>query len=313
MIQVEERLTSKVPGITSVFIKFNYNKDLINSLKQIPCYNYSKKTNEWEIPVTYLSELLDILCIYDDIDLQLYDLTIPESVTYKLSTYKTKPFDYQLEGIQFGLNHDKWLLLDPPGLGKTLQLIYLAEELHKRNKLQHCLIICGINTLKTNWKKEIEKHSKLDCTILGERVNTKGKVIYGGISDRLKQLNTTIKEFFVITNIETIRSNDILNAMLKNKKNKFDMIVVDEIHKCRNKSSKQGNNLLKLTKAKYRIGATGTLLLNDPLDCYVPLQWIDADRSTKGNFERYYSIYGGPFGHDFIGYRNLDTLKKQLQ
>ena len=55
-----------------------------------------------------------------------------EDKIYKLSKYKTKPFSYQEEGIQFGLNHDKWLLLDPPGLGKTLQLIYLAEELKKR-------------------------------------------------------------------------------------------------------------------------------------------------------------------------------------
>ena len=33
------------------------------------------------------------------------------------------------------------------------------------------------------------------------------------------------------------------------------MIVVDEIHTCKNSSSKQGSNLLKLNKAKYIIGA----------------------------------------------------------
>jgi len=44
---------------------------------------------------------------------------------------KTKPFDYQLEGINYGINHDKWLLLDSPGLGKTLQVIYIAESLKK--------------------------------------------------------------------------------------------------------------------------------------------------------------------------------------
>jgi hypothetical protein len=34
--------------------------------------------------------------------------------------FKTQPFDYQLEGIEYGLNHNNWLLLDAPGLGKTL-------------------------------------------------------------------------------------------------------------------------------------------------------------------------------------------------
>lgn len=314
MIYITEKQTSKVPGITSVFVKFNYNVDIVNDIKTLPCFNYSKKDNVWEIPITYLAQLIDKLCVYDDIDLKLCNITFEEDKIYPLqiSKYKTKPFKYQEEGIQFGLNHDKWLLLDPPGLGKTLQIMYIAEELKKRDNIKHCLVVCGINTLKTNWKKEIEKHSKLSCKILGEKVNSRGKVSYGSISDRLEQLKSPIKEFFVITNIETLRDDKIIKAILKGK-NKFDMIVVDEIHKCKSATSQQGKNLLKLKNAKYKIGATGTLLLNNPLDTYVPLKWIDVDRSTEGNFNKYYCVYGGNFGHEFMGYRNLDTLKKQLE
>ena len=58
---------------------------------------------------------------------------------------KTKLFDYQEDGVQFGLNHNSWLLLDAPGLGKTLQLICLANELKKREKIKHCLVICGVS------------------------------------------------------------------------------------------------------------------------------------------------------------------------
>ena len=46
------------------------------------------------------------------------------------------------------------------------------------------------------------------------------------------------------------------------------MIVVDEIHSCKSPSSQQGKNLLKVNKAKHLIGATGTLLLNNPVDAY---------------------------------------------
>ena len=311
MITVQERITSKVPGITSVFVGFPFNKELFNEMHRLPCSNYSKRTKLWEVPIKYLAQTLDILCQYDEVDLQLCDVHFEEDIHYNLSKYKTKPFPYQEEGIQFGLNNDTFLLLDPPGLGKTLQLTYIAEELKRRENLKHCLIICGINTLKTNWKKEIQRHSKLDCTILGEKVTKRGKVVYGGIADRLKQLEKPIKEFFVIVNIETLREPKIIEKIL-NGKNKFDMIVVDEIHKCKNASSLQGANLLKLTKAKHRIGATGTLLMNNPLDCYVPLKWIDADRSTQGNFKKYYCVYGGQFGTEFMGYRNLETLKKQL-
>ena len=69
------------------------------------------------------------------------------------SNFKTKPYPYQLEGIKFGLNHDKWLLNDVMGLGKTLQALYIAEELHNTKGLKHCLIICGVNSTKKQLKK----------------------------------------------------------------------------------------------------------------------------------------------------------------
>ena len=80
---------------------------------------------------------------YDRVSMLIKDLRELDEVTLilqdgqskklsKLETgkvvYKTQPFSYQLEGIEYGLTkHDSWLLLDAPGLGKTLQLTYLAE------------------------------------------------------------------------------------------------------------------------------------------------------------------------------------------
>lgn len=228
--------------------------------------------------------------------------------------YKTPPFPYQQQGIDYGLSgHNNWLLLDAPGLGKTLQLTYLAKELKERQGLQHCLIICGINTLKTNWKNEIEKHSNLSCRILGQRITKKGNFVVDGIQERLKQLKEPIDEFFVITNVETLREDKIVQAILKNKYNKFDMIVVDEIHRMKNPNSQQGKNFLKLNKAKYKVGATGTLLLNNPLDAYVPLKWIGAERSNYSTFRYYYCNYGGPFGNMLVGFKNVQVLQDQIK
>lgn len=67
--------------------------------------------------------------------------------------------------------------------------------------------------------------------------------------------------------------------------------------------------MLKLTTAKYKIGATGTLLLNNPLDCYMPLKWIGMESSPQSRFERYYCRYDDMFGNMFTGYKNLDHLK----
>lgn len=314
MIHIEERKTKKLPGDTSLFLSFNYNPNVVEIVKNIDSSRYDKKTKEWEVSVLNTAEVIDRLCVIDDIELQLMkDKKEKDSSQDKLSNYKTKPFSYQIDGIRFGLSHDKWLLLDPPGLGKTLQLIYLAQELKKRHGIEHCLIVCGINTLKMNWKSEIEKHSKMSAMILGQRVNKKGKIVIDGVQKRLQQLKSKISEFFVITNIETLRNSDIVNEINKGKHNKFDMIVVDEIHTTKNPTSAQGANLLKLNKAKFRIGATGTLMMNDPLDTYVPMKWIGADRADYTSFKRYYCKYGGQFNKDIVGYKNLDTLKSQLE
>ena len=313
MIKIQESTTKKCPGDTSLFVTFKYNADVVNIVKQCDGALYDKKNVQWEVPVSELSKLINQLNNYDDIELDLLKTTEETATDIKLPKFKTSPFGYQLDGIKYGLqkSHEKWLLTDAPGLGKSLQILYIAQELKKQKKVEHCLIVCGINTLKTNWKKEVEKHTNLTCRILGERVNKKGIVNYAGIKERLEDLNSKISEFFVITNIETLRNNDIIKA-INGGKNKFDMIVLDEAHCCKTPTAIQTKNFLKLNKATYRIAATGTLLTNSPLDAYVPLKWIGKERSNYTNFRYYYVNYGGPFNNEILGYKHMDVLKEQL-
>lgn len=311
MIKLEERQTKKLPGKTSIFVEFVYKPELVDVMHQLPNAIFHKKDKVWETPLTELSRLITFMHNYDDIDLiMIEDKPKQKDKVYSLLDYKTTPYDYQLDGIQFGLNHDKCLILDQPGLGKTLQCIYIAQERYYKGEIEHCLIVCGLNTLKFNWKKEIEQHSDLSVRILGQRINTKGKLVIGSVEERLQQLKEPIEEFFVITNIETLRDDRVLKELNKGV-NKFDMIVADEIHKMNNIASAQGKNFSKL-KSKYKIGLTGTFLVNSPLDAYMALKWVDIDRSTATNFKYFYSVYGGRFGNELIGYKNLEILKDQL-
>lgn len=313
MITIDERQSKKLPGSSSLFISFSYNQEIVSLLKSFELYSYDKKTHEWEVPIKELSQIIDYTTFLDDISINLQEesKTLTETLKTRLE-YKLEPFDYQREGITYGINHNKWLLLDGMGLGKTAQIIGIARELKALGKINHCLIICGINTLKSNWKKEIEKHSDETSLILGERHLKNGNITIGGIQDRLAQLKNNIDEFFVITNIETLRNEDVVKQ-INNGVNSFDMIVVDEIHKCKNPSSEQGKGLLKLNNAKYKIGATGTLLLNNPLDAFVPLKFIDAERCTYTNFKNFYCVMGGQFNNMLLGFKNIELLKEQIQ
>jgi SNF2 family DNA or RNA helicase len=69
---------------------------------------------------------------------------------------------------------------------------------------------------------------------------------------------------------------------------------------------------LKLKNAKYKIGATGTLLLNNPLDAYVPLAWIGAEKSTLTTFRYFYCEFSNQMTGQVTGVKNMDILKNQM-
>lgn len=147
--------------------------------------------------------------------------------------------------------------------------------------------------------------------VLGEKISKSGKVSYASLAERAKQLKDPISEFFVITNIASIRSDEIVEAFLKSK-NSFGMICLDECHRVATKTSTQAKNLLKL-KSKYKIAMSGSLVTNNPLSCYVSLYWTDNDHANLTTYKSQYCEFGGFGDKQIIGYKNLDTLREELQ
>lgn len=314
MILIKEAKHNKLSGLKSLFLSFNFNQDIINILKTCELYNFDKSTCEWELPISSLAYLLDNLTFIDDIKLELDCEESNQEVLHMNSTtkHKTKLFPHQVEAVEYGLSHDKWLLLDAPGLGKTLSLIALAEELKEQKSIEHCLVICGINTLKTNWEKEIEKHSVLDSVVIGKKVSKTGSVSYVTLKERANQLAEPISQFFVIINIECLRDDNIVNA-IRFGKNKFDMMVFDECHKAKGWGAQQSKGLLSL-EANYMVGATGTLIMNNPLDAYTALAWIGVERKRNvTNFKKTYCVFDYMIKGRIIGFKNLPLLKQELE
>lgn len=311
MIKIEERIPKKCPGLTSLFITFDYSPTIVSLVKQIDGAVYDRKTTSWEIPVVGLQKFLDSVTELDDVELKLLKPSLVSKKKFRLRKYKTEAFEHQKQAIEFGLNTPRFILNDAPGLGKTATVIHLAEELKARENLKHCLVVCGINALKANWAKEIAKHSDLDAVIIGHRITNTGKTAVATVKERTEQLKSKIAQFFVIINIESLRDDDIIKA-INTGPNKFDMIVLDECHKVKSPQAQQSKNFLKLTKAEHRIGLTGTLMVNSPLDCYMPLKWIGIEHSAFTNFRYFYCIYDDKFHNILLGYKNTDVLKNQL-
>lgn len=296
----------------SAFVSFKYDPYYVQAIKELPCRYWIPESKEWEVPTNLLERVKDI-----DIVQFLNDPEkAPEAIKIDHSLFKTKPLKHQIEGVEHGLEMNCWLLGDQQGLGKTKQIIDLAIQKKYQEGLKHCLIICGINNLKYNWAEEIEKHSNEDYCILGKRFV---KPRYEpSMKDRLTDIASCPKEFFWITNIETLRMHkegrfykseivEFINAHIAN--GDLSLIVVDEAHKAKNPTSAQGRGLLRL-KGCPKIGLSGTFLVNKPLDLYMPLTFIEALHMSYFQFVNRYTVKDG-WGHP-VGYKNMNELKQLM-
>lgn len=315
MIKIRVDNSVKMNGDYSLFISFPFDNKIVSTVREFPSRYWNAESKEWELPFNKLQTLVEKLENFDfEITGKYIDTQKPNTVVPEGFKFKTKPFEHQIEGFKYGLNHDRWLLGDEQGLGKTKQVIDIAIAKKLQKGYKHCLIICGVNSLKWNWQAEIKIHSDESGWILGQRETSSGKLRIGTSQDKLNDLKTieSIPDYFLITNVETLRNADINAQLIKLcKQGKIQMLVCDEAHKVKNSSSQQGKAFLKL-KAPTMIAMTGTPLMNYPLDLYIIFKWLGYEKHPFGAFKKHYCNFGGFGGYEIIGYKNLEELQEQL-
>lgn len=299
----------------SLFVSFAYNQRIVDTIKSYPTRYWNKDSKEWEIPLKKLTDLLNDLRDFDfDLTGKYVSLEKKQAKAPKDFKFKTKPFEHQIDGFNYGLNNDRWLLGDEQGLGKTKQVIDVAVAKKLAKHYKHCLIICGVNGLKWNWYNEVLTHSDEKPYILGQRTRRNGTIVVGGNADKFEDVRNIdrIDAYFIITNVETLRYADITTELSKLcKSGNIGMIAADECHKMKNPSSQQGKAFLKL-QAKTMIAMTGTPLMNNPLDLFIILKWLGYEKHAFYAFKKHYCVMGGFGGYEIVGYRNLDELQEQL-
>ena len=318
MVNIRIAKSTRCNGDCSLYITFNFKRELVDTIKSLCTERfYNKDKKEWEVPQDKLGILKIELAKYDNLHIiEEYVPEVKEHVDLPQSfQYKTKPYEYQSVGIDYGLNNDKWLLGDEQGLGKTKQVIDIAVARKQLYGYEYCLIICGVNSLKWNWVNEIHTHSNEQAYILGQRIK-KNKIVVEGnqakLQDILKMHENSLNSYFIITNIETMRNEEIVaNLSVLCKQKRISMIAVDEIHKNKNPSSQQSKGLAKL-HTDCEIAMTGTPLMNTPLDLFFILKWLGYEKHSFYQFRNHYCLMGGFGGYEVVGYKNLNELQERL-
>ena len=314
MIHVNIAKSNKLNGEYSLYITFDFDMRIVNAIREFPSKFWDANNKIWELPFNKLGEFIKKV-EWSEIEItgQYVTLEKPKAEIPAGFKFKTNPYEHQIVGFNFGLENDRWLLGDEMGLGKTKQVIDIAVAKKLAKGYKHCLIICGVNGLKWNWQNEVSVHSNEEAYILGQRI-TRGKTVIGSNADKYTDITklSTNPAYFIITNVETLRQDDIVAELQKLcNSGEIGMIAFDECHKAKNPQSEQGKGILKL-QADTMIAMTGTPLMNNPFDLYIILKWLGYEKHAFGAFKRHYAEFGGYGGYEVVGYKNLEELQEQL-
>ncbi len=205
--------------------------------------------------------------------------------------FKTEPYRHQRENLAKLLQHDRWLLADEQGTGKTHAVVNRLRN--ARPPLSNLLIVCPKSVVST-WKDQLSQHAEINGCIISD----KGQPWWSPAITNYERVLAD-KEFFLGV--------------------PWVAVVFDEIHKIKSFTSKTARVCRKLSlQAKYVCGLSGTPAPNGLEDWLGVLSAIDPGLlpvSTKTAFEARYCVkerIGDTSVWKITGYRNVDELHSYI-
>lgn len=200
--------------------------------------------------------------------------------------FGVSPYDHQKESISQMLHEKRTILTLKMGLGKTICALYCTRVLENAKKV---IIICP-NSLKFQWKKEIERFN-LGTSLVISKGDDIGK--YDG-------------QRFLILSYEMLNRHAILLL------NKYDIAIIDEIQKIKNGESKTWETI-RCVQSEFVFSLSGTPIQNAITDLISILKVISPREFTPDwkFYEKYCSLSRTRLGGWNMA--NLPELKKKLE
>lgn len=201
---------------------------------------------------------------------------------------RVEPYDYQKEGILFGLNRHRILIGDEPGLGKTLQSIGIVDTA----SAYPCLVICP-SSLKINWQREFEKFTNKKALVLDNATRTSWPYLLGMGMFSVAIVNyESLKKFFVwdIHGNKTFTLKDVVfNRDIKI----FKSVIMDESHRLKDPTAQQTMFTRGIVEGKeWRILLSGTPVVNHAQDLVAQLAIMGRLLSDFGGRGKFLADYG---------------------
>ncbi len=245
---------------------------------------------EWD------SELLDRYAKLYLLNEQKYN-GLPPHPQYSLEDLKTTPLIHQEKFLNYALNFKAVANTCEQGTGKSkMGLDYLTLK-----NVHIGLIVCR-NSNCYKWSQEIKKHSEfLPIVLKGSRQERLEKIGWGMSRDS--------PVLFIINYEYVVPFFKVLKQI------KFEAYILDESTAIKSPRSKRHKALVKLGESvKYRMIMSGTPLINNPMDGYGQLRFMNPNILGKNfsSFQNRYAVLGGFGGYQIQKYINLDELSAKI-
>lgn len=278
-------------------LSFAYNKEMVTLIKRVPSSpKWDAQEKEWIVKK-------ESVCYPPDRDARWYVEAFAQwavakrfatgisrrsennDVVYEIPPMKEfsgehymllNPYQYQLEGVRYALDHKRCIFGDQPGLGKTLQAICSVVKAHKEAKAYGesfpVLIICPA-ALKVNWQREFKKFAGLNSIILDDKNRDSWHRFYelrNGHGDPLSSVFITnyesLKKFFV-SGVKDHQRMTLRSIVFDERIKMFNSVIIDESHKCKSGKTQQSKFVEGICKGKRWVFAlTGTPVVNNNTD-----------------------------------------------
>lgn len=182
---------------------------------------------------------------------------------------KVEPYYYQYQGILFGLEKQRLLIADEPGLGKTLQSIGIVDIADA----YPCLVICP-SSLKINWQREFEKFADVKALVLDNATCASWPYLMQMRMFDVAIVNyESLRKYFVwdikVPPRQAFRLKDVVfNPHI----DVFKSVIIDESHRVKDPAAQQTIFARGIVEGKdWRILLSGTAVVNRPADLVAQL------------------------------------------
>ena len=239
-------------------------------------------------------------------------------VNYK---YKFKPFDHQVDALEYGWDRIEFGLFMEMGTGKSKVLIDNMGMLYQAGEINFALVIAPKGVYR-NWvAKEIPEHMSDD---IPHRVirwvsgpNKKQQEEMRSVKDKFEGLTIFVMNVESFSSLKGQKAGDWMARALGT----GGMIAIDESTTIKNHKAKRTKSLMKIAaQFKYRRLLTGSPVTKSPMDIFAQTEFLCPGLL---GYESYYAFQGryavtqrrsmgAQAFQQIVGYKNLDELTANI-